>query len=138
MKTKYTARMLFKDFRDTYPELWRYGSEFELCGFMTILIKIPTVGVVVYEYFGNKITWLERWEDPKDLKRRKKELRLKEYDYFKFIVLDKMELEKLSQRDVANITGYSRKSINEYLSGKSIPKRSTMVAIMDALGVEGF
>lgn len=136
MKTKYTARMLFKDFRRAYPELWRYGTEYDLCGFMTIHIKIPTVGVVTYEHFGDKLTWLERWEDPKEQRRREIESRMKEYGYFKFVVLDKMEFENLSQRDVANITGYSRKSINEYLTGKSIPKRSTMIAITEALGID--
>jgi DNA-binding XRE family transcriptional regulator len=130
--------MLFRDFRDAYPDLWRRGSDYQLIGYMSILVSIPAVGKLKYEYFGDKITWLERWEDPRATKRLDEERRRKDYSYFQFAVQDKMDELGLSQGDVADITGYSRKSINAYLTGRSIPKLSTMIDITEALGIEDF
>ena len=135
---KYTARMLFRDFRDAYPDLWRRGSDYKLDGYMTILVSIPTVGKLKYEYFGDRITWLERWEDPRELRRLEKERRTKDYSYFQFVVQEKMDSCGLSQGDISNITGYSRQSINAYLSGRRIPKLSTMIEITEALGIDDF
>ena len=135
---KYTARMLFRDFRNSYPDLWRRGSDYRLVGYMTRLICIPTVGKLTYEYFGDKITWLERWEDPRELRRLEEERRMKDYSYFQFAVQDKMDTMGWSQRDVADITGYSRKSINAYLTGRSIPRLDTMMDITRTLGIDDF
>lgn len=138
MKVKYTARMLFNDFREAYPELWRYGTQYELCDVMTILIQIPTVGKLTYCYHGDKITWLEHWEDPKAKKAELANKRFDDYSYFLFMLKDIMEYRRLSQSDVADMTGYSRQSINAYLSGRTFPKYDTMKDIMNKLGFEDF
>lgn len=135
---KYTARMLFNDFRDDYPELWRRGATYQLHSFMTILIKIPTVGIITYERIPHKINWIERWDDPRELRRLEEDKRLKDYSYFQFAVQERMYELGLSQGDVADITGYSRKSINAYLTGRSIPKLSTMIKITSDLGIDDF
>lgn len=135
MQFKYTAKRIFEDFRNDYPELWRYGTQYYLCGIMTILVKIPTIGVLTYEKKErtNVLTWLERWEDPREKKFRERDNHRKDYEYFVFMLEDIMKTRNLSQQDVSNMTGYSRISINRYLSGQTIPKRSTMREIADAL-----
>lgn len=140
MKTKYTAAMLFEDFRHDYPELWRYGTQYQLYDFMTILIKIPTVGVVTYQkrQCDNVLKWLEHWEDPAETKNREKENLRKDHEYFLIMLEDIMEDRELTQEDVANITGYSRVSINRYLMGKTKPTYNTMKDIMYKLGFEDF
>ena len=135
---KYTARMLFNDFRESYPDLWRRGSSYQLVGYMTILICIPTVGKLTYEYFGDRINWIEKWDDPREIRRQEEERRMKDYSYFRFAVNERMERLGLSQGDVSDITGYSRKSINAYLTGRSIPKLSTMINITRDLGIDDF
>jgi transcriptional regulator with XRE-family HTH domain len=52
--------------------------------------------------------------------------------------MDTMDRLGLSQGDVSDITGYSRQSINAYLSGRRIPKLSTMIDITEALGIDDF
>ena len=130
--------MLFKDFRRDYPELWRYGTQYQLYDFMTILIKIPTVGVVTYQkrQCDNVLTWLERWEDPNEKRFRKHADHMKDYNYFVCMIEDIMKERDLTQGDIADITGYSRVSINRYMMGKTIPKRETMKEIADILGFE--
>ena len=130
--------MLFRDFRNAYPDLWRYGTRYQLDGYMKILISIPTVGKLIYDYFGDKITWLEVWDDPKEIKRIEAEKRDRDYSYFLFAVQDRMDALDLSQGDVADITGYSRVSINKYLTGRTIPRLSTMIDITTALGIDDF
>ena len=136
MKTKYTARMLFKDFRKAYPELWRYGANYELDGYMKIKIWSPCVGIFTYEYFGNKIEWLERWDDENKIKEQEREMRPKLYEYFLFMIEEYMKDTGATHQDLADISGISRQSISKYLSGKLIPKTSTMKKICDSIGIE--
>lgn len=133
---KYTWKMIFRDFRYAYPELWRSGTVFSPHGFMSILVSIPGRGKLVYEYFGDKITWLEEWEDEKEIKQKEKEMRPKTYGYFVFIVNEYMKKFGYTQQDIADISGVSRISINKYLTGRSVPKTSTMKKICDSLGID--
>jgi DNA-binding XRE family transcriptional regulator len=133
--SKYTARMIFQDFREAYPYLWRRGADYELCDFMTIRIRIPTIGVVEYEYFGNKLTWLERWVDPNLDRKRDKDNRYVWYEEFVKLIESHMDDYGYTQQDIADISGLSRKSINEYLTGRSIPKVSTMRKICESLRI---
>ena len=131
---KYTATMLFRDFRRAYPQLWCRGCYYELSGHMQILIRIPNKGKVIYEYFGNKLTWIERWRTPEEERERKKTYRQNIYEDF----LDDLNLimfdRNLTQQDVADMSGISRMSINKYLGRRAIPKMSTMQQIADAVG----
>lgn len=133
---KYTAAMLFRDFRDAYPELWRRGCFYELCGYMQIRIHIPHTGKVIYDFFGDKLTWLERWEDPNETKRKERIYRSDTYDRFVNEVGARMLELDLSQQDIADMTGISRKSINQYLGGRAIPKLSTMQHICKTLNID--
>jgi DNA-binding XRE family transcriptional regulator len=128
--------MLFGDFRKAYPDLWRNGTTYEPYGFMSILIKIPGRGKVIYEYFGDKLTWLEHWIDENEIKEKEREMRPKLYDYFCFMIEEYMKDTGATQQDLADISGISRQSINKYLTGKSIPKNSTMKKICDSIGIE--
>lgn len=133
---KYTATMLFRDFRNAYPELWCRGCFYELSGHMQILIRIPGKGKVIYEWFGNKLTWVEHYETDEEIKRKKRTKRVKTYGYFLFRVNEEMEVRNLTQQDIADMSGVSRKSINRYLGERAIPKMSTMRQIASALGID--
>ena len=133
---KYTARMLFRDFREAYPELWCRGCYYQLTGFMQITISIPNKGRVIYEYFGNKLTWLERWKSSDEVRERSKMLRINTYEYFLERVDTEMIERNLTQQDIADMSGISRISINKYLGRRAIPKMSTMKQICDSLGID--
>lgn len=137
MGRAYTARMLFRDFRKDYPELWRPGANYQLVNFMTIMIWSPGVGKFTYEWHGKKIKWIECWEDERENKRIERERRPKLYRYFKCLLEDYMETTGCTQQNIADMTGISRKSINEYLNGRQIPKSSTMYHILDSLKLRG-
>ena len=131
---KYTATMLFRDFRRAYPELWCRGCYYELSGHMQILIRIPNKGKVIYEYFGDKLTWIEYYKTDEEIKQNKRTKRVKTYSYFIFRLNEEMEERGLTQQDIADMTGISRMSINKYLGERAIPKMSTMRQIADAVG----
>lgn len=131
---KYTATMLFRDFRRAYPDLWCRGCYYELSGHMQILIRIPNKGKVIYEYFGNKLTWIEHYKTDEEIKQKKRTDRVKTYSYFLFRLNEEMEERGLTQQDIADMTGISRMSINKYLGERAIPKMSTMRQIADAVG----
>lgn len=137
---KYTARMLFKDFRKAHPELWSRGTNYELAGFMKILVRAPGIGKFTYEYFGDKITWIEKWVDEAVVmhaaKQRDITMREKDYGYFIAKLTEVMETKKLTQEAVSLVTGVSRQSINAYLSGRKIPKTNTMRKIGKPLGID--
>lgn len=132
---KYSWNMLFRDFRESYPDLWRRGTTYEPGGFMSLIIRIPGRGKLKYEFFGDKIIWLEHWEDPREVRLNEEANREKTYRYFIHAVNDVMDERGLTQNDVAVISGMSRKSINKYLNGRVIPKVSTMRKIGSALGI---
>lgn len=135
-RIKYSARMLFRDFREAHPDLWRRGSNFRLVDFMKILIYAPGLGKFTYEYFGDKITWIERWEDEREVKKKERAARPKKYTQFIFQLEQYMTETGYTQSDISRITGVSRKSINAYMSGKSIPKTSTMEKICNILNLK--
>lgn len=136
MSRKYTARMLFQDFREAHPDLWRWGADYQLVDFMKILIRSPGVGKFTYEFFDDKITWIEHWEDETETKKLNRDLRAKDYVLFRNLIFEFMDRTGATQQDIADISGVSRQSISKYLSCKSIPKSSTMNQICESLGIE--
>ena len=53
--------MLFEDFKRAYPNKWKKGTSYEPAGFMSIIVRIPEDGKYKYEYFGNKLTLIEKF-----------------------------------------------------------------------------
>ena len=132
----YSHHMLFKEFRHHYPQLWRRGTHYELCGNTSIRVRIPTVGVLVYEYIGHHITWEKRWEDPVITKENTKEERFDMYQRF-LSEIDIFQKETgATQATIAELTGISRKSVNRYLSGAAMPKTATMQSMAEKLGID--
>lgn len=137
MKTKrYTAQNIFKDFRRRHPDMWRRGTNCQLIDHMKILVMAPGLGKFTYEWFGDKITWIERWVDEKAVKLEEQEMRPKQYTYFVHLVEMYMEANNATQGHVAEAAGVSRQSINKYMTGKSIPKLNTMRKICESLDLE--
>lgn len=135
-KRGYTARMMFTEFRKARPEFWRPGTNYRLAGYMKIEIMSPGVGRFLYSPTLHTIEWLERWVDPKYIKKIEKLNRPD--DYLRFIEELKtiMETKKLTQEAISLVSGVSRQSINAYLSGRKIPKTSTMRKIGNPLGID--
>lgn len=137
---------IWKQFKKEFPELITRGTRYEpyVYGHMDILVSIPNKGKLVYNPVGTangKIQWLERWTnegnyDQRQMenKKREKEKRLELYETFLDTVQSYRREFNATQDDIAKRSGYSRKSINEYLNGKSIPKVSTMKTIIKSLG----
>ena len=132
----YSHHMLFKEFRRRYPQLWRRGTHYELCGNTSIRIRIPTVGILVYEYIGHHITWEKRWEDPAVAKNNAKEARFDMYQRF-LSEIDIFQKETgVTQKRISEITGISQHSVSKYLSGVVMPKMSTMRLMAERLGID--
>lgn len=132
---KYTWQMIFRDFRQAYPDLWRYGTTYQPHEHMAIMVFIPNVGKLIYERIPNEITWLERYNDPMKLRFKEKEMRPKQYTYFVFLLKEYMKDTGATQQEIAEKSGVSRKSINGYLTGRLMPKLKTMQQVCDALNL---
>lgn len=132
----YTARMIYDDFRDSYPELWRRGITYGICGYMTIELLIPGVGRFNYRSDTDSIICLERWEDEKEIKRKEKESRSDMYERFCDIARQYMRDNKMTHQEFADKVRISRQSLSKYLLGDSIPKVSTMRRICECIGYE--
>ena len=139
---------IWMQFKKEFPELITRGTRYEpyIYGHMDILVSIPNKGKLIYNPVGTangKIRWLERWTDEGNHKQKKienkkrdEENRLELYETFLSTVRFYQREFNATQDDIAKRSGYSRKSINEYLNGKSIPKVSTMKTIIKSLGVD--
>lgn len=127
---------LFNEFREKYPELWEYGTIYDACGFEAIRIRIPNKGCVKYDRFHKSLTWLDHNGD----KNYEKELRIKRrekmYDSFIDTVKKYQEEHNISQGTIAELSGISRRKINEYINGKYVPKMSTMCKILKSLNID--
>ena len=132
----YSHHMLVKEVRHHYPQLWRRGTNYELCGNTSIRVSIPTVGILVYEYIGHHITWEKCWEDPVITKENTKEERFDMYQRF-LSEIDIFQKETgATQATIAELTGISRTSVNRYLSGVAMPKTATMRSMAEKLGID--
>lgn len=129
---KYTYAMLFRDFREAYPNKWRKGTSYLPDGFMSIKVRIPNDGEYKYEYFGNKLTLIEPYMDPIKMKYWK----IFEREQQMFLIASTMKKRGINQSYLSEMTGISRQSINQYISGKRVPKQSTIDIMMTALGIE--
>lgn len=124
-------KRLFRQFREEFPSLWEYGTIWEPHGYREIRIHIPTKGVLFYNEVGTsggKIVWDKLFLN----KRVQRELMYEEFiDELKAY----QEAAELTQGELAEMSGVSRKKMNEYLNGRSIPKISTMEKIAEELGL---
>lgn len=130
------TRVVIKRFKEMYPHLLRRGMNYEPYDYMTLKIYIPGVGKLIYEYFGDKITWLERWTDERQLREREQEMRPELYERFCLIINGYMKLNNMTQQQFADLVGISRRSLNKYLNSVSIPKVSTMKQICKSINIE--
>ena len=131
---KYSWKMLFEDFKKVYPNKWRKGTSYHPGGFMTLLIIIPGDGKYKYEYFGKKLTLIEKFltkNQMKYLKIFEREERMRDISK---IMMDN----KISQKKLSDLCGISRQSINYYITGNKTPKASTINKIYKALKENGY
>lgn len=130
---RYSWQMLFDDFKKTYPRVWRKGTSYQPNGFMSLLITVPGLGKFTYEYFRKTLEMVEEFETSSERKTRLQNERNNLLTKFMEEVPKIMKENKISQRALSDMSGVSRQSINKYLSGKKIPKTTTMNQIYDAL-----
>lgn len=134
--SRYTTEMMFKDFREDYPNLWRRGSSFENYNDMTIRVRIPGVGKVIYNPYKRTIEWEEKYKDPQQVKEEEREKRLDLYDFFLEAIEYYQRVTGLSQDEIAEFSGMSRASINRYLNLHRMPTTKIMLHILNSLGIE--
>lgn len=130
---------LFNKFKCEHPELLCYGTWWEPHGYREIKVDIPRQGVLLYNEIGTttgKITWIKRYIDEQVVKQKEREMRPDMYRRF-LSEIDIYQRETgATQGEIASMTGFSRKSINRYLSGTVIPKVSTMRIIANELDID--
>lgn len=127
---------IFNTFKKLHPELVRYGMQYKLCEVMTLRIWIPRVGVIRYEAIPDIIHWEQRWEDTKLLKQQERDIRPDMYQRFLSEIDIYQKETGMTQGQIAEMTGVSRRSINKYLSGVVTPKVSTMQKIAEKLNLD--
>ena len=126
---KYTWKMLFEDFRKSYPEKWKRGTYYKPLGYMRIQIIIPEDGKYEYDYFGNKLTLVEKFLT----KSQTKHLKIFDREEKMRNILKIMIDNGISQKKMSELCGISRQSINYYASGNKAPKESTIAKMYKAL-----
>lgn len=132
-------KRLFMRFKKENPNLIRYGTHWSPYGYYAIEVFIPRVGKLVYNdggIFEGTIEWKEHWSDEKAEKAKEREMRPEMYQNFLREIYGFQKFYELTQGDIAEMTGVSRKSINRYLSGAVAPKVSTMRKICEALDID--
>lgn len=130
------TRGIFERFKLKYPQLMRRGISYEPDDAQSIKIYIPGVGKLIYELYGDTITWLEHWVDEQEIKEHEKERRPKMYIYFCFVIDEYMRNNKLTQQQFADLVGISRRSLIKYLNGDAVPKVSTMQQICESINIQ--
>lgn len=133
---KFSWQRIFDDFKKTYPTLWRRGTVFQPYDFMTILVTIPGVGKYTYEYYHKRLITIEEFEDEESKRWDRIEERERRVENFKVDIPQIMEERNLTQQEISELTGVSRVSINQYLSGNKIPKLSTIEKIYKGLSLD--
>ena len=128
---KYSWQMLFEDFKRAYPSKWKKGTSYEPAGFMSIIVRIPEDGKYKYEYFGNKLTLIEKFLTHKQEKYLRKFDREEEMRN----IFQLMKEEKITQTKLSRLSGISRESINRYKNGVLVPKSSTIEKIKNAIEI---
>ena len=126
---KYSWKMLFNDFKKNSPDKWRRGTGYGPCEFMSIFVYIPEDGKYKYEYFGKKLTLVERYLTTNQVKVAKQIERGKEIKS----IFEKMNEKGISQTSISHLSGVSRMSLNKYKNGRLVPKASTLEKIKKAL-----
>lgn len=126
---KYSWAMVFDDFRKTYPNVWRRGTSYEPYDFMAITVIVPGDGKYKYEYYGKKLTLVEKYQT----KKREKYSQIFERGQEVRKMEKVMRERKITQRRLSQVSGISRESINGYISGRKTPKQSTLVKLTNAM-----
>lgn len=138
--TKSFYMRMYGRFKIDFPELVVRGATFSPNGPYEISIIIPRRGKVIYNPIGVKETrlkWIDGpYEDERVIKEREREMRPDMYQTFLSEIEQYQRFTGASQRDIARMSGVSRKSINKYLSGVVAPKVSTMRKICGALNID--
>ena len=126
---RFSWKMVFNDFKEHYPDKWRRGTSYESSDFMSIIVMIPNDGKYKYEYFGKKLTLIE-----KQLTRnQRKYLKVFEREEAARDIFRLMREKNISQRKLSQLSGISRESINRYHSGFMTPKNSTIDILRKAI-----
>lgn len=130
---RFSWKMVFDDFKKHYPDKWRKGASYSALGHMAIIVYIPEDGKYKYEYFGSKLTLIEKYLNYRQLKvlhafEREEAMR----DVFKG-----MQAKCISQSKLSRLSGISRESINRYKSGARTPTYATIDKLKSIVDEQG-
>lgn len=132
----YAGAKIFNEFKELHPNLIRRGITYKLCDRRAIEMLIPGAGKLIYQSDRDKIIWIERYNDEKEIKRQEKKNRYKMYIRFRFLVEEFMKNRNMTQHEFSEYVEISRQSLSRYLNGSSIPKVSTMRQICKHMNID--
>lgn len=130
-----TQQEIFDKFKDEHPVLIEDGIVYRSPA-NSIIITIPSKGVLLYEGDENEITWLDRRNALKEIRRLEENTRASMYNRFCIAVKQYMRSNKLTQKQFCDLAGISRPSLISYLSGNQIPKVNTMKYVCENVGID--
>ena len=133
---KKSLSILVERFKTKYPDLDRHGNTYIPDGTMNLIVLIPGRGKLNYSCSNDRIIWLQRYEDERDLKTRAKSLRPIVYEDFCEKVTQYMRYHKMTNQEFCDQAGISRKSLSKYLNHDSIPKLDTMRRICEKMNID--
>ena len=108
-------RRIFRMFKKDYPEFDVRGLNFEPYQYQEIRVYVPGKGKLIYNPVGvksGKIRWEERWNDEKRVEQENRDSRPGMYQRFLSEINILQKETGMTQGDISEVTGGSRKSIN--------------------------
>lgn len=126
---------IYNEFKDLYPELCKRGTSYSPCGYMTIEIRVPSVGIFLYDYQDGHLKCVEEFVNEREVRLREKELRPNMYKEFQCIVKDYLYNNHMTHQQFADLVHISRQTLSKYLNGDAIPKVSTMRRIYETINI---
>lgn len=133
MQDKITWKMIYDEFKDTYPSKHKETIHYEPFGVAEILIFMKDGSKYVYNHQYHRLRCVQEPRPIPEPEPLSDEERLNE---FSKKLRKVMKSRHINQRELSELTGISRQAINRYLNGERIPDIRIIFRIMDALECE--
>ena len=127
--------IIYDEFKELYPELWRRGTTYSPSGYNAIEVRIPSVGIYKYDYSDGQLYCLEKWMDKEEMKIHKQIHRASAGDWFRKTVETYLHTNDLTHQEFADRVGISRQILSKYLNGSATPKMNTMSRICETINI---
>lgn len=133
MHNKITWKMIYDEFKDTYPSKRKEAIHYEPFGVAEILIFMKDGSKYVYNHQYHRLRCVQEARSVPEHEPLSEEEWLNE---FSKKLRKIMKAHRINQRELSELTGISRQAINRYLKGERVPDIRMIFRIMDALECE--